>query len=112
MSKEPTKDQQFLYDMYNGTSTDDGKGDLETYENWLERQLIYRCKRLGEYGGNDEVVTIYKFQLDEISDALRITSNIHKCAKKETCHDRTVTRAWGYAKNALEGKKDEHVGYM
>ena len=32
--------------MYNATSKDDGKGDLETYENWLERQLLTRIERL------------------------------------------------------------------
>jgi hypothetical protein len=39
-------DKQYLYNMYNSTSTDDGNGDLETYENWLERQLISRIERL------------------------------------------------------------------
>lgn len=32
--------------MYNATSTEDENGDLETYENWLERQLISRIERL------------------------------------------------------------------
>ena len=41
-------DKKYLYNMYNGTSTDDGKGDLETYENWLERQLLSRIKKLDE----------------------------------------------------------------
>lgn len=39
-------DKNYLHEMYNATSTDDGKGDLETYENWLERQLISRIKQL------------------------------------------------------------------
>lgn len=39
-------DKQYLYDMYNATSTEDENGDLETYENWLERQLISRIERL------------------------------------------------------------------
>lgn len=60
--------------------------------------------------GMDEVV-IYRYQLEEIIEALRITSNIHKCSKKITCHDRVVTRAKSYAENALIGKKDEKVGY-
>ena len=40
------KDKNYLYEMYNATSTDDGNGDLETYENWLERQLLARIERL------------------------------------------------------------------
>ncbi len=56
-------------------------------------------------------VTIYEFQLKEIIDALRMTSNIHNCKNKETCHDRTVNRAKGYAENALKGKKDLPVDY-
>ena len=39
-------DKQYLYNMYNATSTDDGNGDLETYESWLESQLISRIERL------------------------------------------------------------------
>lgn len=58
-----------------------------------------------------EEVTIYKYQLKEIQDALRLTSNIHNCSKKETCHDRVVTRAKKYAENALEGKIDNRVDY-
>ena len=56
-------------------------------------------------------VEIYEFQLKEIMEALRMTSNIHQSQKKETCHDRTVTRAYNYAKNALEGDIDKKVKY-
>ena len=42
MKKE---DKQRLYNMYNATSTDDGNGDIETYENWLERQLLSRIDK-------------------------------------------------------------------
>jgi hypothetical protein len=35
-------DRDSLINMYNGTSTDDGTGEIETYENWLERQLLDR----------------------------------------------------------------------
>ncbi len=40
--------KQMLYNMYNATSTDDGTGndELETYENWLERQLISRIEKI------------------------------------------------------------------
>jgi hypothetical protein len=57
-------------------------------------------------------VTIYKFQLENIIEALRITSNIHNCSKLETSHDRQVRSALQYAKNALNGYKDIEVNYM
>jgi hypothetical protein len=59
-----------------------------------------------------EEITIYKFQLESILEALRITSNIHKSSQGITCHDRQVRQAYQYAKNALEGKKDTEVNYM
>ena len=39
-------DKQYLYNAYNGTSTGDENGELETYENWLEGQLLSRIERL------------------------------------------------------------------
>jgi hypothetical protein len=57
-------------------------------------------------------ITIYKFQLENIIEALRITSNIHNCSKLETSHDRQVRSALQYAKNALNGYKDIEVNYM
>ena len=57
-------------------------------------------------------VVIYEHQLKEIIDALRLTSRINKCSKKETCFDRTVMRAKKYAENALEGKIDDRVNYV
>ena len=38
------KDKNYLYEKFN--ATDDGKGDIETYENWLEKQLLARIERL------------------------------------------------------------------
>lgn len=58
-----------------------------------------------------EEITIYKFQLKEIIEAFRMTDMIHKTSKKETCYDRTVSRAKKYAENALEGKKSDLVKY-
>jgi hypothetical protein len=57
-------------------------------------------------------ITIYKFQLENIIEALRITSNIHQSSKLETSHDRQVRSALQYAKNALNGDKDIEVNYM
>jgi len=56
-------------------------------------------------------ITIYEFQLDNIIEALRITSNIHKCSQGITCHDRQVRDALLYAKNAKEGNKDTTVRF-
>jgi hypothetical protein len=59
-----------------------------------------------------EEITIYKFQLETIIEALRITSNIHNSSKGVTCHDRQVRQAYEYAKNALKGEKETEVNYM
>ena len=63
-----------------------------------------------------EEITIYKFQLETIKEALRITANIHdsrnKAKKGRTCHDRMVTQAEQFAINALEGNKDKEVRYL
>lgn len=61
--------------------------------------------------GMEEVV-IYRFQLESIHDALRVTANIHNSRQRETCHDRMVAQAELYAKNALAGEKDKRVGWM
>ena len=59
-----------------------------------------------------EEITIYKFQLENIIEALRITSNIHNSGSLVTSHDRQVSSALQYAKNALDGNKDIEVNYM
>ncbi len=62
-----------------------------------------------------EEITIYKFQLEAIKEALRVTANIHESRNKtkqgRTCHDRMVTQAEKYAENALLGKKETIVRY-
>ena len=58
-----------------------------------------------------EEITIYKFQLESILEALRVTSNIHNSAKGETAHDRMIRDAYLYAKNALDGKKETEVRF-
>jgi hypothetical protein len=59
-----------------------------------------------------EEIVIYKFQLEAMVDALRVTSNIHECQKGVTCHDRMVKQSLQYGRNALEGKKDKIVPYI
>jgi len=51
-------------------------------------------------------IVIYEFQLKDIEEALRITSNIHNSSQGLTCHDRCVMNALQYTKNALAGNKD------
>lgn len=58
-----------------------------------------------------EEITIYKFQLEGILEALRVTSNIHNSRNGETAHDRMVRDAYLYAENALNGKKDTTVRF-
>ena len=59
-----------------------------------------------------EEITIYKFQLEAIKEALRVTANIHSSRKTlKTCHDRMVAQAEKYAENALKGEKDKVVRY-
>ena len=81
--------------------------------------VIHCC---AQYGFNElkfnrmEEITIYKFQLEAIKEALRVTANIHDSRNKrkngETCHDRMVRQAEKYAENALKGEKDTEVRYI
>jgi meiotically up-regulated gene 157 (Mug157) protein len=48
-----------------------------------------------------EEITIYKYQLDTICDALRLTQNIHDSIKGETSFDRQIRQATQFAENAL-----------
>ena len=56
-----------------------------------------------------EEIVIYKFQLESIQNALRLTANMYDCRECKTCFDRNVKQAEQYAKNALEGNKDIRV---
>ena len=58
-----------------------------------------------------EEITIYKFQLEAIKEALRVVANTYDCRGQETCMDRMVTQAEKYAENALKGEKDNVVRY-
>ena len=59
-----------------------------------------------------EEIVIYKFQLEAIVEALRLTSNIHNSSEGKTCHSRCVREALEYGKNALKGEKDKRVKYI
>lgn len=58
-----------------------------------------------------EEITIYKFQLKAIEDALRVVANTYGCRNLETCMDRMVAQAEQFATNALNGEKDKTVHY-
>ena len=53
------KNKEYLHNMFNGTCTDDGNGDIETYESWLERQLLARIDRLEQLDLHDVVKSFY-----------------------------------------------------
>lgn len=59
-----------------------------------------------------EKIEIYKFQLEQIAEALRITANILGCREGKTCADRQIRQAEQYAINALDGNIDVSVNYM
>lgn len=63
-----------------------------------------------------EELTIYKYQLEQIKEALRLTANIHNSRNiykdGRTCHDRMVTQAEKFAENALNGEKNKRVPYL
>lgn len=59
-----------------------------------------------------EEITIYKFQLEEIQDALRMAYDLHDCGQGKTCFARTVSQARKYAQNALKGEKDKFVSRL
>ena len=58
-----------------------------------------------------DVVTIYRFQLEDIAEALRVTANTYHMRKRETCLHRMVSKSEVFAKNALDGNKDKVVEY-
>lgn len=61
MNRTKTKNMkttEYLHEMYNGTSTDDGNGEIETYEAWLERQLLSRINKSDSISDvSDEIQT-------------------------------------------------------
>jgi len=63
-------------------------------------------------GKGMEKIEIYRFQLENIKDALRVTANTYKCRDKVTCLDRMVTQAEQFAENALNGEIDKKVQYQ
>lgn len=59
-----------------------------------------------------EEITIYRFQLETISEALRITNNQYDLRKGETCLARQMRQAEQYSNNALNGDFKKRVNYI
>jgi hypothetical protein len=59
-----------------------------------------------------EEIIIYKYQLQIIIDALRLTANYGDCRKGLTCYDRQVRQAEQFAINVMNNEKDKQVKYM
>lgn len=111
MSREYEYDQE---DLTKSVVNEDGMGDISKIGNILtlvssevETNVLKRNMK-----DNMEIIEIYKFQMESIEDALRMTANAYGCRKKESCLDRSVTQAEQYAKNSLTGDIDKEVGYM
>ncbi len=67
--------KQMLHNMYNATSTDDGTGndELESYENWLERQLLSRIEKIEQLdlhnvSNRRELLIAYELKMRSCTD--------------------------------------------
>lgn len=58
-----------------------------------------------------EELTIYKFQLETIAEALRLAIRTLESNNQGTCMDRQLVQAKRYADNALKGEKEKEVRY-
>lgn len=52
---------------------------------------------------NTTIVAIPVWQLKDIEDVLRQTSNLHDSPQRKTCYNRDVMCAWNMVVNALNG---------
>ncbi len=77
--------KQMLYNMYNATSTDDGTGndELETYENWLERQLLSRIEKIEQLNlHNVSNSFVYIVEEAKTHNAISYLSSYEKAQKE------------------------------
>lgn len=51
----------------------------------------------------DKIISIPAWQLKDVENAFRLTSNIYNCSKRETCFARDIMAAWNFVVNALNG---------
>lgn len=85
-----------------GNTSPNDKQFMYGYTECINELLIWANKQPEI---TDEVVIIPKWQMANIEDTLRMANNIHHSGNKETCFDRCVCKAWGFARKAL--KMDE-----
>ena len=88
------KDRNYLVNFYNATSTDDRHGELETYEAWLERQLLSRIKRLEEIEVRMPTEELYEITVIHNAPYFRkmrveggFMYNFYDCKADEYCTD-------------------------
>ena len=53
-----------------------------------------------------EEIIVYKYQLEIIEQALRLTNNICNCKDKTTSFDRDVVQAYKTVQNLTKGDKE------
>ena len=51
---------------------------------------------------SEKMIQMLEWQLKQIENTLRLTSNLHESHNKETCFDRMVCKSWNWVKKALE----------
>ena len=78
--------KQWLYNTFNATSTGDGQGSIETYENWLERQLLSRIDRLKELEEDDK-----EFLLEHVFEKMDVIAHF-ECLNPPTKYVHTAKR--------------------
>lgn len=59
-----------------------------------------------------EKLEIYKFQAEDIHNALRLAARTLKSAEKTTCMDRDIMQALAFIENALNGEIDKKVNRL
>lgn len=70
-------DRNYLIEMYNDSSTDDGKGGIEPYKTWLERQLCNRLERIDKLKPPTDSESEQWF-IENISEGCSASSAIYK----------------------------------
>lgn len=91
-------DEQYLYNAYNATSTEID-GDLETYEAWLERQLISRLKKIDELEQPNplDVFPTRKVCFFSLKDGKHLTENgIEITTDMLVKYPHQITETWSY----------------
>jgi len=84
LTENEMKNRQDIIEAYNATSTDDGNGEIETYENWLERQLIHRVEMYNNLTAVKDYNCLHSVSLSEFVES---NHNEAKCEYEEHEHE-------------------------